>query len=611
MFLPTTLDEVKKLGWKQLDIIIISGDTYIDSPYIGAAVIGKVLFARGYKVGIIAQPDITSGDDISRLGEPCLFWGVTSGNVDSMVSNYTASKKKRKKDDFTPGGINNRRPDRALIVYVNLIRRYFKNTVPVVLGGIDASLRRIAHYDYWSNKIRRSILFETKADILVYGMGEKAVIDLADRLKKDEDFREIKGICYIDKSHKDGYLKLPSYEKAFKDKTAFAEMFQTFYGNNDPLTARGMTQKHGDRYLIHNPPQPLLTSREMDNIHNLDYERDVHPFYKAKGIVRAIETIRFSIISHRGCYGECNFCAIPIHQGRTVISRSQESILKEIKEITGHPDFKGIIYDVGGPTANMYKMECRKKTRSGACADRRCLYPAICFHLRLNHESQTSLLKQIRKIPKIKKVFVASGIRYDLVLHDTKSGKNYLKELIKYHISGQLKVAPEHTENHVLKLMGKPDGHDLIIFKKIFDKLNRQMAKKQFLTYYFIAAHPGCTYNDMKRLKIFCQQRLRLHPEQVQIFTPTPSTYSSLMYWTEIDPFSKKKIFVEKDMARKERQKRALKDFLKISHSRAGSKHQANSEDHVKSKRWELKVTKRAKVGISDDFPKGEIDRKN
>ncbi|MGA1863924.1 MAG: YgiQ family radical SAM protein [bacterium] len=559
MFLPTTIAEIKKLGWKQLDIIIISGDTYIDSPYIGAAVIGKVLIANGYKVGIIAQPDITSGEDISRLGEPGLFWGVTSGNVDSMVSNYTASKKKRRKDDFTPGGINNRRPDRALIVYVNLVRRYFKNTVPIIIGGIDASLRRIAHYDYWTNEIRRSILFETKADILLYGMGEKAALELVDKLKKSENYRGIKGICYIDKFHKEGYLELPSYEKASKDKKLFAEMFRTFYKNNDPLTAKGLTQKHGDRYLIHNPPQSLLTCRELDHIHNLDYERDVHPFYKERGIVRAVETIRFSIISHRGCYGECNFCAIPIHQGRAVISRSRESILKEVKEITGHPGFNGIIYDVGGPTANMYNMECRKKTISGACADRRCLYPAICPRLKVNHESQINLLKQIREIPKIKKVFVASGIRYDLVLFDAKSGNDYLRELVEYHISGQLKLAPEHSEGHVLKLMGKPDVKDLLVFKKIFDRLNRKMAKRQFLTYYFIAAHPGCTYNDMKKLRTFCQQRLRLHPEQVQIFTPTPSTYSSLMYWTGSDPFSGKGIFVEKDMSKKEKQKRILK----------------------------------------------------
>jgi len=346
-----------------------------------------------------------------------------------------------------------------------------------------------------------------------------------------------------------------------KDKTLFIQMFRTFYKNNDPLTAKGMTQKHGDRYLIHNPPQTLLTSQELDYIHNLDYERDVHPFYKEKGTIRAIETIRFSIISHRGCYGECNFCTIPIHQGRAVISRSQESILKEVKEITGHPGFNGIINDVGGPTANMYKIECPKKTRSGVCRDRRCLYPAICPHLRLNHEFQINLLKQIRKIPNIKKVFVASGIRYDLLLYDAKSGEDYLRELIKYHISGQLKVAPEHCESHVLKLMGKPIGQDLLIFKKIFDRLNKQLAKKQFLTYYFIAAHPGCSYNDMKKLKIFCKQRLKLHPEQVQIFTPTPSTYSTLMYWTGIDPFSGKGIFIEKDMAKKERQKCILKNL--------------------------------------------------
>ncbi|MBN2374013.1 YgiQ family radical SAM protein [bacterium] len=560
-FLPTTSEELKYLGWKQLDVILVCGDTYIDSPFIGVAVIGKVLLAHGYKVGIIAQPDIASGDDISRLGEPRLFWGITSGNVDSMVSNYTASKKRRKKDDFTPGGVNDRRPDRALIVYANLIRRYFKDTVPLILGGIEASLRRTAHYDYWSNKIRRSTLFEAKADILVYGMGEKAVLELADKLKRGEDYRDIRGICYIDSRHRKGYLKLPSYEKASKDKASFSEMFHTFYENNDPLTAKGMTQKHGDRYLIHNPPQALSTPAELDYIHNLDYERDVHPFYKEKGAVRAVETIRFSIISHRGCYGECSFCAIPVHQGRAVISRSQGSILKEVKEITKQPGFNGIIYDVGGPTANMYKIECRKKTKSGGCKDRRCLYPSICPNLKPDHKFQIDLLKRIRNIPKIKKVFVASGIRYDLVLNDDKSGMDYLRELVSHHISGQLKVAPEHSEAHILRLMGKPAVDDLLSFKKIFDMLNRQFSKRQFLTYYFIAAHPGCVYNDMKKLKIFCQQRLRLYPEQVQIFTPTPSTYSTLMYYTGIDPFSGKEIFVEKDMARKEKQKGILKPY--------------------------------------------------
>ena len=559
MFLPTTLEEVKKLGWDSLDIILISGDTYIDSSYNGTALIGKWLVKNGYKVGVIAQPDINSPDDITRLGEPNIYWAVSAGCVDSMVANYTATKKKRHKDDFTPGGENNRRPDRASIVYTGLIRRFFKNSqIPIVLGGIEASLRRITHYDYWSNKLRRSLIFDAKADILSYGMGEKSMLELANALKGNKEWRNIRGLSYIAKEENKKYITVPSYEECVEDKYKFIEMFNTFYKNCDPITAQGLNQKHGDRWLIQNPPSELFSEELLDEIYGLDYERDVHPYYKAQGAVRAIDTIKYSLTTHRGCYGECNFCAIAIHQGRTVTSRSEESILKEIKEITKDKKFKGNISDVGGPTANMYQMECSKKLKLGACSDKRCLYPNVCPALKPNHNKQLSLLEKVRHLDKIKKVFIASGIRYDLILGDKVNGEKYLEEIVAHHVSGQMKIAPEHTEDKILNLMGKSGKEDLIKFKRKFYELNKKLDKKQFLTYYLIAAHPGCNEKDMLDLKIFASEELRINPEQVQIFTPTPSTYSTLMYYTEINPFTGKKVFVEKDNGKKEKQKNII-----------------------------------------------------
>jgi uncharacterized radical SAM protein YgiQ len=555
MFLPTSREEMKRLSWDRLDAILVTGDTYLDSPYIGAAVIGKVLFAAGYKVGIIAQPDINSELDITRLGEPAIFWGITAGSVDSMVANYTALKKKRRKDDFTPGGENTKRPDRATIVYCNLIKKYFKNTKPLVLGGIEASLRRIAHYDYWDDKIRKSILFDSKADVLIYGMGEKSVLELAKKLKSGEDFKKIRGLCYISPQPQEGFIILPSYQEVQEDKQKFITMFHDFYLNNDPLTAKGLCQKQDSRYLIQNPPNYPLSQKRLDQIYDLDYEREVHPYYRKDGSVKALETIKFSIPTHRGCYGDCNFCSIAVHQGRTIQQRSEKSILKEAKLLASMKDFKGYILDLGGPTANMYGIECQKKLKLGSCPNKRCLYPQICANLQINHKQQIEILKKIRKIKGIKKVFVASGIRYDMLLKDQKYGEEYLHELIKYHISGQLKIAPEHIEDNVLEKMGKPDQGYLKKFKDKFFQINKELKKKQFLTYYLIAAHPGCKEEDMQRLKKFTSQELKINPEQVQIFTPLPSTYSTLMYYTGRDPFTGKPIFVEKNLKKKERQK--------------------------------------------------------
>ncbi|MEA3554097.1 MAG: YgiQ family radical SAM protein, partial [Campylobacterota bacterium] len=543
----TTKKELEKLSWNQLDIILVSGDTYIDSPYSGMAIVGQLLLQQGFKVGIIAQPDYESDIDIKRLGEPKLFWGVSSGLVDSMVANYTALKKFRNSDDFTPGMVNNRRPDRATLVYSNLIRRYFKNTVPIVLGGIEASLRRTAHYDFWSNKVRGSILFDAKADILVYGMAEKSIVEVASALKNNNSIEDIRGICYISKTPKHEYIQLPTLKECQnkQDTNKFIDSFHHFYDNNDPITASGLSQEHNGRYLIQNPPQFYMEESEIDNVYNLPYQREVHPFYEAQGKVKAMETIRFSVTTHHGCYGECNFCAISVHQGRTIRSRSEESILKEVKTFTKNPKFKGTISDVGGATANMYGYECDKKLKKGTCDDIRCtghrmFNPLkftkpkdkdykICPVLRPNHKRNITLLQNIRKMDGVKKVFVNSGIRYDLINEDKYYGKEYLKEIVDHHVSGQMKIAPEHSESKVLKYMGKPDKKVLTDFKQNFTDLNKKNGKKQFLTYYMIAAHPGSTQKDMEDLKQFANADLKLNPEQVQVFTPTPSTYSTLM----------------------------------------------------------------------------------
>ena len=555
MFLPTTSAELKKIKWDKLDVILVTGDAYIDSPFIGVSVIGNVLAEAGFRVGIIAQPDISSDIDIRRLGEPGLFWGITGGCMDSMVANYTATKKKRLTDDLTAGGKNNRRPDRASVVYANLIRQYFKDTKPLVLGGVEASLRRVAHFDFWSDSIRRSILFDARADILAYGMAEKAIVELAQKLKIGQETKDIRGICYISSTPSPDYIELPAYEEVVVSNKSFMQMFDTFYRNNDPLTARGLYQQHGPRYLVQNPPQPLLTETEIDKIYALPFTRDVHPYYLAQGNVRAMETIKFSITTHRGCFGECNFCSIGLHEGRTIISRSEKSIMDEAQKITGLPDFKGYILDVGGSTANMYGIDCPRKQTQGACLDKRCLYPQVCASLRPDHSRQIKLLERLRRLKGVKKVFVASGIRYDLLLGDKKHCTGYMQGLVKHHISGQLKVAPEHASAGVLKLMGKPQAKSLITFKALFDNMSKSSGQKQFLTYYFIAAHPGCTEEDMRELKSFASRELKINPQQMQIFTPLPSTYSSLMYFTGIDPATGRKIFVEKNNAKKQRQK--------------------------------------------------------
>ncbi len=558
MFLPCTREEMTALGWEALDVILVTGDAYIDSPFIGVAVIGKLLAAEGFRVGIIAQPDWTTAEDIGRLGEPLLFWGITAGSIDSMVANRTGSGRRRNTDDYTPGGQNTRRPDRAVITYANLIRRHFKQTVPLVLGGIEASLRRLAHYDAWDNRVRRSILFDAKADYLLYGMADRSVVELAQTLAAGRSPLTIRGLCYPAPHPPPEALLLPSFQAVAADHRAFIAMFRTFYDHNDPLTARPLAQQQDSRYLVHNPPQPVLTTPELDAVHELDFERDLHPRDRRFGEVRALDTIRFALTTHRGCYGECHFCAIAVHQGRTIQNRSVDSLVREATLLTKHPAFKGMIADVGGPTANMYGFECAKKLAKGACRDKRCLMPTVCPSLKPDHGPLTDLLRRLRAIPAIRKIAVASGLRYDLILADRDHGLAYLRELVRHHVSGQLKIAPEHSHPAVLAAMGKPGIEPLLAFRRLFNRMTREEGLDQYLTYYLIAAHPGCTRQAMMDLRDFCRRELHLLPRQVQLFTPTPSTWSTLMYWTETDPFTGTPCFVEKSETGRERQKAVI-----------------------------------------------------
>ena len=538
MFIPTTRKEMDRLGWREPDVVLVSGDTYTDNSYNGTALVGHWLLDHGFKVGMIAQPDISSGDDISRLGSPRLFWSVSAGCVDSMVANYTPAKKFRKEDDFTPGGVNDRRPDRACIAYTNLIKKHVKGS-PIVLAGIEASLRRIAHYDFWSDSVRRSILFDSKADAIVYGMGELTSLELAQRMQAGEEWRDIDGICRIEPSPPEGCSAMPSYEEVSdrSDRRAFMKAYSIFRRNSDPRTALPLCQRHGDRWLVQNRPRRCMTSEELDSAYGSGFENAVHPYYAKQGKVKALETVRNSVTTHRGCYGDCSFCAISAHQGTTVVSRSEGSILEEVRRMASAKGFNGIIQDIGGPTANMYGIECSKKIAKGRCEDRRCLGDGPCPRMPIDHSRQIALLDSLSSIDGVRRVFVNSGIRYDMIVADRRNGPRYLDDLVAKHVSGQMKIAPEHVSDEVLELMGKPGCGVLLDFKDMFDRTCRRMHRDEYLTYYFMAAHPGCTETDMKELATFCSKELSIHPEQVQVFTPTPSTYSTAMWWcgTDID----------------------------------------------------------------------------
>ena len=565
-FLPVTKEEMSALGWQRADIILVSGDAYVDSPYSGVAVIGQTLAKAGYRVAVLSQPDVGDPEAFRELGEPQLFWGVSPGCVDSMVANYTASGKRRRQDDFTPGGENNRRPDRAAIIYSNAIRAAFKPAKPILLGGVEASLRRISHYDFWSDKVRRPIVCDAKADALSYGMGERAVLAFAEAIKAGRDWRTIPGICHMagekDFVPPEGAVELPSYAEVSAPtsdgKKAFTKAFQLFSANQDPVTAKSLIQKVDNRYLVHNPPSPPLESDELDAVHDIKWMLDAPPSIRRQGAIRALDTIRFGVTTHRGCYGECRFCAIAVHQGRRIVSRSHESIIGEVRGFLKHPRFKGTVSDVGGPTANMYGFDCPKKAEKGACSNKACLFPSVCPSLKVDHLPQIKLLGLLRSIPGVKHVFVASGIRPDLVAADRACGDRYIDEIAKHHVSGQLKLAPEHVVTRVLEFMGKPGVESLLKFKRKFEAANRRFGKKQFLTYYFIAAHPGCTEADMRELKRFATRELKLNPEQVQIFTPTPLTAATCMYYTGVDPVSGQSAYVARGLGEKTRQKNML-----------------------------------------------------
>ncbi len=570
MYLPTTKEEMRKLGWDRADVILVTGDAYVDTPYSGTAVIGQVLLQHGFHVAILSQPDVNDPNAFKSLGEPRLYWGVSAGCVDSMVANYTATGKRRHQDDFTPGGENNRRPDRATIAYANAIRAAFKPAKPIVLGGIEASLRRISHYDFWSDKVRRPIICDAKADILSYGMGERSMVQLAEAFRDGKDWHHIRGICYLTSKLQESIgdipsgdiVELPSFtdvaEKTDAGRRAFLKTHNLFAANQDTVTAKTLVQPVDLRWLVHNPPALPLESAELDAVHDIPFMLDAPPSIRAQGPIRALDTIRFSVTTHRGCYGNCRFCAITVHQGRRIVSRSRKSIVDEIVRFTQHPKFRGTVADVGGPTANMYGFDCPRKKTAGACPQRDCLFPSCCPSLKPDHGPQLALLREIRNLPGVKNVFVASGIRPDLIAADPRNGCEYISTLAKHHVSGQLKLAPEHVVDHVLAAMGKPGVKTLLRFKEQFDSASRRHGKKQFLTYYFIAAHPGCTERDMQELRRFATQHLKLSPEQVQIFTPTPLTAATAMYYTGLDSVTGKPVFVERGLGGKQRQKDLL-----------------------------------------------------
>lgn len=549
---------MEKRGWKELDVILVTGDAYVDHPSYGAAVIGRYLESRGYKVGIIAQPGWKSAEDFKKLGRPRLFFGITSGNVDSMVANYTSGKRPRDTDDYSPGGKPGLRPDRAVIAYSNRAREAFPG-VPIVLGGVEASLRRFAHYDYWDDSVRRSVLLDAKADVIVYGMGEKAVAEVADWLSAGEAIGDINGVRGTVVVRKDiSFLKehkeVPSYEEVSTDKEKFNEAFRTIYNEQNPRTARPVVQKHGERFLVQFPPQPALSERELDDIYELPYAYSWHPLYSKQGGVRAFETVRFSITSHRGCCAECSFCGIHMHQGRIVQSRSAESILREAAMLAGRPDFKGTITDVGGPTANMYSAHCREWETRGFCDKKSCLVPEKCRNLVLGYDRSMKLLDGIKSIPKVKHVFIGSGLRYDL-LNDKYSDK-YLEKICRDHISGQMKIAPEHVIDKVLKLMNKPANRNYEHFVQRIEEINRSSEKKTYLVNYFITAHPGTTLKDACDFAVYLAKR-HMHPEQVQDFIPLPMTLSTCMYYTGKHPFTGEAVCVPSD-PRERRAQRAL-----------------------------------------------------
>lgn len=562
-FLPVNRQDMEKLGWEQLDFILVSGDAYVDHPSFGPAIISRVLVNAGYKVGIIAQPNWKSVDDFKVMGRPRLGFLISAGNIDSMVNHYTVSKKLRDKDYYSPGGEMGHRPNRATIVYANMIRQAYKK-IPIILGGVEASLRRFAHYDYWDNKVRRSILIDSEADMLVYGMGEKQVVEIANYLNDGIDIkyiRHIPGTCYVvdDKEEVFDYIEIDSYEDVCEDKIRYAKAFKIQYDEQDPIRGKVLMQKHKDRYLVQNSPVMPLSDIEIDDVYALNYQRDYHPMYEAKGGIPAIIEVKHSIISERGCFGGCSFCALTFHQGRIIQSRSHESILEEADQIIADKDFKGYINDVGGPTANFRHVSCKKQLKVGTCKDRQCLYPTPCKNLNVDHKDFMELLRKLRDKKDVKKVFVRSGLRYDYIMAD--KDDRFFEEFVEHHVSGQLKVAPEHIADEVLDLMGKPAGKTYDKFVDKFFCINKKIGKEQYIVPYLMSSHPGSTLKSAIKLAEYLRD-IKYQPEQVQDFYPTPGTLSTCMFYTGIDPRTMKEVYVPKSAEEKALQ-RALLQYSK------------------------------------------------
>ena len=545
-FLPISKQDMEEQGIEQLDFVYVCGDAYVDHPSFGHAIISRILVSHGYTVGIISQPDWKDDSSISILGEPRLGFLVSGGNMDSMVNHYSVSKKRREKDSFTPGGVMGKRPDYGTVVYCNLIRHTYKK-IPIIIGGIEASLRRMAHYDYWSNKVKRSILLDSGADLISYGMGERSIVEIADALNAGI---EIKDITYIDGTvykTKDlslihDAIELPDYDVIKEDKKQFASSFYIQYCNTDPFSGKRLYEPYGgSTYVVQNPPQKPLSQEEMDAVYALPYMRQYHPSYEKDGGVPAIQEVKFSLISNRGCFGGCNFCALTFHQGRIIQTRSHESIIEEAKLITGDPDFKGYIHDVGGPTANFRQPACKGQLKRGACPKKQCLFPTPCKNLEVDHKDYIALLRKLRELPKVKKVFIRSGIRFDYLMYD--KDRTFLRELCEHHVSGQLKVAPEHISNAVLDKLGKPRVEVYNKFIKAYKDMNQKLGKEQYLVPYLMSSHPGSTLKEAIELAEYLRD-LGYMPEQVQDFNPTPSTISTCMYYTGLDPATLKPVYV-------------------------------------------------------------------
>lgn len=560
-FLPMTKQEMQNLGWDELDFLLISGDAYVDHPSFGPAIIGRLLEDAGYRVGIIAQPDWRVERDFTKLGRPRLAALLTAGNLDSMVSNYTAAKRPRREDDYSPGGIGGKRPDLATIAYANRVRQVYKG-LPIIIGGIEASLRRLAHYDWWGDRLRRSILIDSRADVLVYGMGETSMLQLAQHLEQGDwqnALPSMRGICYQSDVAPDDSVFLPAYDEIEADPQIYAKAFRLAYLEQDALNGRAVSQKHGDKYVVQRPPSLPIDRASLDHVYELPYMRQWHPAYTSFGGVPALAEVQFSIISHRGCFGACSFCALTAHQGRIIQSRSNASMLAEARLLTTLPGFKGYIHDVGGPTANFHELACKAQSVRGACRDKQCLHPDVCRNLRVDHTEYLRVLREMRALPGVKKVFIRSGLRFDYMLAD--QSDDFFRELVTHHISGQLKVAPEHISARVTRLMGKPGRAVFDRFKERYQALNQQLGKKQFLVPYFMSSHPGSTLEDAIELAEYLRDT-GLRPEQVQDFIPTPGSLSTAMFYTGLNPLTGEKVHVPRSEEEKTMQRALLQYWM-------------------------------------------------